>query len=139
MENLDLNIKERVLQICDYKQINKETFFKALDISYANFKGVQKKSTLNSDTIAKIISNYDDINPVWLICGTGNMLKENLELSENENSNNSDLLELHDRVIDLLERKIKVLEQRLIDKSMIIETLEIKMLLIDKKSDEFKK
>ena len=51
------NIKDRVLQIAEYKNISKELFFKELGLSYTNFKGIQKKSALGSDAIDIILSN----------------------------------------------------------------------------------
>ncbi len=69
-------IKDRVLQISDYKGIAKQKFFKELGLSYANFKGIQKKSALNSDAIDKILTSYSEINYEWLISGKGSMIKE---------------------------------------------------------------
>lgn len=68
-------IKERVLQFIEYQGEKKESFFENLGLSYANFKGIQKKSALGSDAIDKIISKYPDINLEWLIRGVGKMLK----------------------------------------------------------------
>ena len=68
-------IKDRVLKISDYKEVSKQKFFKDLGLSYANFKGVQKKSALNSDAIDKILTNYNEINYEWLVSGKGPMLK----------------------------------------------------------------
>lgn len=135
MENTESNIKERILQISDYYKVNKEDFFRELGVSYANFKGVQKKSALNSDTIAKVMSNYPDINPVWLVCGTGDMLEDEIQLDDAE------LKELYEKVINLLEKKIEVLEERLSDKNKIIEVLEYRILLYESKEsnqDELK-
>ena len=53
----------------------KETFFEDLGMSYANFKGVQKKSALGSDKIDKILSKYPDLNLEWLFSGKGEMQK----------------------------------------------------------------
>lgn len=69
-------IKERVLQIAEYKEIKKESFFNSLGVSYANFKGIQKKSALSSDTIDIILSKYPDISPIWLISDKGDMFIE---------------------------------------------------------------
>ncbi|PRD46037.1 hypothetical protein [Sphingobacterium haloxyli] len=69
------NIKERVLQIAESKKIRKTDFFKNLGLSYANFKGAQKNTGLNSDTVVTILSKYPDINPTWLIVGEGTMYR----------------------------------------------------------------
>ena len=69
------NIKERILYISDYYKVGKEKFFEDLGLSYANFKGIQKKSALNSDAVAIILSKYSMIDPIWLLTGEGEMLK----------------------------------------------------------------
>jgi hypothetical protein len=66
-------IKERVLLIAESKGINKAVFFEDLGLSYANFKGVQKHSALSSDTMVIILNKYVDVNPIWLLMGTGEM------------------------------------------------------------------
>ena len=78
------NIKERVLYFIENQGEKKETFFEDLGMSYANFKGVQKKSALGSDKIDKILSKYPDLNLEWLFSGKGEMLKR--EPSKTETS-----------------------------------------------------
>ena len=75
-------IKERILQFIEYQGEKKESFFENLGLSYANFKGVQKKSALGSDKIDKILSKYPKINPEWLLTGQGEMLKEDSYLEQ---------------------------------------------------------
>lgn len=69
------NIKERVLQIAESKNISKTDFFKDLGLSYANFKGIQKSTALNSDAVVTILSKYPDIQPEWLVTGQGEMYR----------------------------------------------------------------
>lgn len=70
------NIKERVLRIAESKNIRKTDFFKDLGLSYANFKGVQKTTALNSDAVVTILARYPDIEPEWLITGQGEMFRQ---------------------------------------------------------------
>lgn len=77
METIFTNIKERILQITDYKQISKEKFFKDLGVTYGNFKGKAKEKALSSDILAKIVAENSEINPEWLLTGNGEMLKTN--------------------------------------------------------------
>lgn len=76
METILTNIKERVLQITDYKDITKEKFFTDLGISYGNFKGKAKEKALSSDVLANIVAIHSDIDPEWLLTGKGEMLKK---------------------------------------------------------------
>ena len=67
-------IKERIIQVLELKGIAKESFYKKIGISSANFRGKAKKTPLNSDTIANILSEIEDLNPLWLLTGRGEML-----------------------------------------------------------------
>lgn len=75
------NIKERVLLIAESKNIRKTEFFRDLGLSYANFKGIQKNSALNSDAIVTILSKYPDISPTWLVTGVGDMFQQSDNLA----------------------------------------------------------
>jgi SOS-response transcriptional repressor LexA len=74
MSNKVSNIKERVLQIPEYKGITKQKFFKEIGMSYGNFTGKSKDTPLNSNAISNISAIYPDVNLKWLINGEGNML-----------------------------------------------------------------
>lgn len=69
--NIFTYIKERIRYIAENKNIKKEVFFNELGISSANFRGDKIDRPLNSDTIAKLITLYPDINPHWLLTGEG--------------------------------------------------------------------
>ena len=47
-------IKERILQIADFKGIAKEKFFESISMTYGNFKGKSKLTPINSNAIADI-------------------------------------------------------------------------------------
>ncbi|HRO75590.1 MAG TPA: hypothetical protein PLP27_05540 [Crocinitomicaceae bacterium] len=79
------NIKERIIQIADYKAVSYEKFFLELGVTYGNFKGSQKKTSVKSDTLDKIISKYPEINSEWLLTGKGEML-----LSEKKENKTAD-------------------------------------------------
>jgi uncharacterized protein (UPF0335 family) len=68
-------IKERILQITNIKDVSKESFFAKIGMTYGNFKGLAKKTPINSDALVKILTIYPDISPEWLVTGKGNMLR----------------------------------------------------------------
>jgi phage repressor protein C with HTH and peptisase S24 domain len=77
-------IKERVLQIAKNKGVSYEDFCKSIGMTYGSFKGLQKKTSINSDALDKIISNNSNINPEWLLTGEGSMYRDiNDTLNEN--------------------------------------------------------
>lgn len=75
MENLSLTVKERILLVAGYAKLSKTEFFKDLGMSYASFKGDQKKTGLSSDALLRVLSKYPEINPSWLLLGEGEMVR----------------------------------------------------------------
>lgn len=70
-----MNTKQRLLQYLAAQNISVYTFSKALGFSSSNFCGAALKSELSGAQLSKILTYYDDLNADWLICGRGNMLK----------------------------------------------------------------
>lgn len=68
-------IKDRVIQIAEFKGIKKEVFFTRIGVTSANFRGKARSTPLNSSTIENILSEFPDINSEWLITGKGNISK----------------------------------------------------------------
>ncbi|WP_370398412.1 hypothetical protein [Tenacibaculum dicentrarchi] len=74
MDTKKTNIKERILQVANYKGVSYQIFLKELDLNYSNFKGKQKFSGINSNSIERIISKYPELNLRWLITNEGEMI-----------------------------------------------------------------
>jgi phage repressor protein C with HTH and peptisase S24 domain len=72
-------IKERIIQLIEYKKIPKEEFYIRIGMTSANFRGKAKKTPLNSTAIENILSEIPDVNPEWLLTGNGPMLKNDDE------------------------------------------------------------
>lgn len=68
-------ISERVMLLIDHKKIPKENFFITIGAVSSTFTGKDAKSTLDSTTIYKILSEIPDVNLEWLITGKGEMLR----------------------------------------------------------------
>lgn len=73
MERNLTNIKERILYYTDIKGFSKEKFFEELGITYGSFKGKAKEQALSSDIIERIITKYNDLDPLWLLTGQGSI------------------------------------------------------------------
>lgn len=69
--------KDRILHFLENKGIKKADFFKDLEISASNFKGVGLKSELGGDKLVKILQTYTELSAEWLLRGTGPMLLDN--------------------------------------------------------------
>ncbi|WP_233898321.1 hypothetical protein [Tenacibaculum piscium] len=74
MDTKNTNIKERILQLANFKGISYQKFFDELELNYSNFKGKQKLSGINSNSIERIISKYPELNLRWLITNEGEMI-----------------------------------------------------------------
>jgi len=75
-------IKERVIQLLEYKMIPKEDFYAKIGMTSASFRGNAKKTPLNSNAIANILSQISDVNSDWLLTGQGEMLKTEKPLTQ---------------------------------------------------------
>lgn len=103
------------MHIAKYYKISYENFFPTIDVSYANFKGKAKNTTLNSDTIVNILSKYPEINIIWLLTGEGEMLLSNNPKIYNEDK--SDNITLSREVFDLIKNQAEAIlsQQRTIE------------------------
>ncbi len=69
-------IKERFLYVLECKGIVKDKFCNKIGMTYGNFTGKAKETPLNSTAIGNILLELPDLNPDWLILGTGKMLRD---------------------------------------------------------------
>jgi hypothetical protein len=94
--------KKKILSFIEKRGITKVDFCGNTGISYANLKGKGLLSEIGGVQIGKILSIYKEINPDWLLTGSGEMLREQndtlpymlkntpvVDVSENENNKNT--------------------------------------------------
>lgn len=79
---ISTTIKDRILQIADYKGISKEEFIKSLNQNYSNYRGRSKKSSPSSDVLVEISTKYPNFNLKWVLTGKGDILSEDKKESE---------------------------------------------------------
>ena len=72
-----LTIKEKILAFLKEKGIKKVDFFEKTGIQASNFKGANLASSPGSDMLVKILTEYPELSPDWLLLDQGNMLKTN--------------------------------------------------------------
>lgn len=66
-------IIENIMQIIDYKSINKSKFYRQTGLSNVF---LDKVKDVGVSKIEQILKTYPEINPEWLITGKGDMIKE---------------------------------------------------------------
>lgn len=96
MENILPNIKERVLYLSEKLEVNKQIFFRNIDITYGNFTGKKKRTPLNSDTIKNIILKYPAVNAEWLLLGCGKPFKYPEDETPTLSTHQEQLIPLYD-------------------------------------------
>ena len=73
-------IKERIIQLIEYKNIPKESFYVKIGMTSASFRGKAKNSPLNSTAIENILSEIPDVNLQWLLTGEGEMMRSEVNI-----------------------------------------------------------
>ena len=74
--------KDRILIFIKEIGVKQADFFNLIGVSASNFKGDAKKSELGSDKIVKILTQYPQLSPDWLLLGVGNMFRAESEKEE---------------------------------------------------------
>ena len=109
-----MTVKERILQIAEYKGIAKTLFCEKIGSTYGNFTGTNKNRPINSDSLANILVICPEISIDWLLTGEGNMLKEEAKEATSEICQSC----------ANKERKIKELEKTIAEKERTIAAME---------------
>lgn len=81
----------------DYKGISIFQFEKKIGVRSTIDKAVKTSSNLRGDILAKILMEFPDVNPDWLLTGKGGMLKS--DASTDSNKSNDVLIPLYDGVV----------------------------------------
>lgn len=76
MDKIFSPIKGRIIDYLENRGFQKEKFFEKTAISASNFKGKGAESELGGDKIVKILTEFPEINPEWLLTGSGGMLRD---------------------------------------------------------------
>lgn len=78
-------IKERILQFINYKNVSIRKFSEKIDINPSNFGKSNLKSDLSSQVLSKILIIFPEISAEWLLTGKGDMLKNSMNTPQNDN------------------------------------------------------
>lgn len=114
----------RIKQFIDSKDIKVSAFERNIGMSNGSFNNTFKKGgTIGADKLEIILKNYTDLNPNWLLTGTGEMfLKESKPISsELKNINEilmkerAEMIEIQKTMILIQKRIINKLKQQIIE------------------------
>ena len=85
-----LMIIQRIKAYLDAKKISVNAFENKVGMSHGAFrKAVNENKSIQTDRLEKIISIYEDISPVWLLTGKGNMIDSENNPSKQTPENSS--------------------------------------------------
>ncbi len=104
-------IKDRIIQLLEFKGIAKESFYLKIGMTSASFRGKAKETPLNSNAIANILSEVPDVNIGWLLTGNGKMLKNEL-IIDKPNPLRDQLINRQDQLIASYQEKIEDLKKK---------------------------
>jgi phage repressor protein C with HTH and peptisase S24 domain len=126
---------DRVFQYIDFNGINKSELERKTGISNGYLaKQLQRKADIGESILINILEYCPDINPEWLLLGRGEMLKQNVEYSQEEGNdlkhtyNNSQITKMH-KPTKYMEKILKSQEITLYD---IRAAANLKTLFIEK-------
>lgn len=83
MTNKFDNIKERVLQLAEFKGFGKRDFCEKIGMTYQNFTGKAKETPLNSNAMKNIFAIIPDVSLEWLLTGKGEMIRTDVQIIHN--------------------------------------------------------
>lgn len=103
-------IKERAIYIADSKGLSKQLFCSQIGLTTGNFRGEAKKTSLNSDTIEKILSLFPDVNIEWLISGKGQPYKTHEQMPGESQHLSKEVLDIISSQQDIIKSQQRVIE-----------------------------
>jgi len=107
-----MKIIDRLYQYFDFKGIKPTAFEKKIGLSNG-YLGLQRKrnADIGESILIKIIDYCLDINPIWLITGNGEMLKQDIPV--NSNTTECPNCQMKDKLINVQQKLISSLEDNL--------------------------
>ena len=100
-----MGVVSRIIEYIDFKELTKYKFYKKTGLSNGC---LDKGENLGSDKCERIISFYPDINPTWLLTGSGEMLQNTSNLVPEAPIRQPDVSELSLIYQLLKEKDIKI-------------------------------
>lgn len=103
MDKIFSQIKGRIVFYIENQGIKKDDFYNKTGISPSNFKGKGAISEIGGDRLARILTEYRNINPDWLLTGQGEMLRNTIPVEFTQ----AVLPPPNDDIITLLKEQLK--------------------------------
>lgn len=121
-----MTAKERLIKYIETKKISQYKFSQKTGLSIGF---LTKGNTLSVDNLNLISSVFDDLNPLWVLSGEGEMLLHHIGHTQIGSSNKIDHSPINVNTVpelDQLKKENELLKERLKDKEEIIKLLKSK-------------
>lgn len=126
-------IVQRIKAYIDAKNISISAFEKMVGLANGTFrKSYEGNKAIKSDVLEEVFAIFEDISPIWLLTGEGEMLKPNPSFSNNTIKNSSNAViggdnivhcDSTDKLITELSEQRKMFERIINQKDSIIQKL----------------
>ncbi|QIX61828.1 helix-turn-helix domain-containing protein [Hymenobacter sp. BT18] len=78
---METTFASRVLAFRKHKGLSQQAFAEQCGLEQGNITQMERGTDPKSGNMAKIIAGFPDLNPDWLLLGTGEMLRDGRELT----------------------------------------------------------
>ncbi|MBW3518574.1 helix-turn-helix domain-containing protein [Flavobacterium sp. NKUCC04_CG] len=120
MDNILDSTVERVKFFIKFKKISLRKFAEIIGVSHSL---INNTKSLGSDKLESILSNYPEINPIWLLTGKGEMLVDYSHDEFADETVKTGSIALNNEM-QLLKEMNLLLQASLTDKERLIKLLE---------------
>lgn len=79
-----MTIKDRIVQLIDFKHISVLAFEKAVGVSNGYLRNTK---SISAENCARILATYPEVSSEWLMLGQGKMIKSVQQVGDISNSN----------------------------------------------------
>lgn len=86
---MEHSVIQRVKDVIASKELSPRSFAERINFNYSTLNNylTGRRTNINVDLVKSIVSSYDDINPDWLLTGSGEMyLSDTLSTTENKDA-----------------------------------------------------
>lgn len=106
-------------QFLDYKKISVLNFEKRLGVRSTIQKAIKGNSNIGTNLLGKIVAEFPEIDPDWLLTGKGEMLRFKDQKKESETPTDKKLIASLEKNVAFLEEKLQQCEaeKKLIENS----------------------
>lgn len=123
-----MKIIDRILLFIQHKNLSMRMFDKSISVGNGyTSKQSKSKASVGSDVLERIIDTYPDLNPMWLLTGEGEMIREITKKHSTQNTTEEPPLQ-YNTIDDMIDHKIESAIQRqfklLLDKLDTFPTME---------------